>query len=78
MLESGYPGCECNLEVDGFTQIVEVCDPNGRVVGRFVPNSADDFDPREYYPLVDKTMADADAGDPTLESYQQYCNESKQ
>ena len=57
-------------QLDSLTRAVEVCDPAGRVVGRFVPNGADDFDPREFYPLVDKTMADADAGDPTLESYQ--------
>jgi hypothetical protein len=30
----------------------------------------DDFDPREAYPFVDRTMAQDDANDPTLESYQ--------
>jgi hypothetical protein len=30
----------------------------------------DDFDPREAYPFVDRTMAKDDALDPTLESYQ--------
>ena len=30
---------------------------------------SDDLDPREGYPLVDKVMADDDAGDPWLESY---------
>jgi len=32
--------------------------------------SLDDFDPREGYPFVDRTMAEDDANDPTLESYQ--------
>ncbi len=34
--------------------------------------SCDDteMDPSEAYPLVDEVMADADANDPTLESYQ--------
>jgi hypothetical protein len=63
--------------LDALTQPVEVCDPAGRVVGKFVPNAADDFDPRAFYPLVDKTMADADAGDPTLESYQRYSQGAK-
>jgi hypothetical protein len=31
-----------------------------------------EFDPREAYPLVDRVMAEDDANDPTLESYQQY------
>jgi hypothetical protein len=57
-------------KLDALTQPVEVCDPAGRIVGKFVPNTADDFDPREFYPLIDRTMADADAGDPTLDSYQ--------
>jgi hypothetical protein len=57
-------------KLESLTQTVQVCDPDGHIIGRFVPNAADDFDPREYYPLVDKTMADADANDPTLESYQ--------
>jgi hypothetical protein len=64
-------------QLDALTRPVEVCDPAGRVVGKFVPNAADDFDPRGLYPLVDKTMADADPGDPTLESYQHYSNEGK-
>jgi len=29
-----------------------------------------DFDPRDAYPLVDKVMADDDANDPLLDSYQ--------
>lgn len=37
-------------------------------------NSYDDseFSPQEAYPLVDQVMAEDDAGDPTLESYQKY------
>jgi len=31
-----------------------------------------EFDPREAYPFVDRVMADDDANDPTLESYQHY------
>lgn len=65
-------------KLSNVTQPVELCDSSGRVLGRFVPNSADDFDPREAYPFVDKTMADADADDPTLESYQHYGKEAKQ
>jgi hypothetical protein len=34
--------------------------------------SEDDFDPRDAYPLVDKIMAEDDANDPYLESYQKY------
>jgi hypothetical protein len=30
----------------------------------------DDFNPREFYPLVDRIMARDDANDPSLESYQ--------
>lgn len=30
----------------------------------------DDFDPRETYPLIDLAMAEDDANDPLLESYQ--------
>ncbi|HYT90175.1 MAG TPA: hypothetical protein VEL76_15815 [Gemmataceae bacterium] len=30
----------------------------------------DDFNPRDFYPLVDRLMAADDANDPTLESYQ--------
>jgi hypothetical protein len=37
-------------------------------VGKFVPSALDDFDPREFYPLIDKTMVDADAGDSSLKS----------
>ena len=29
-----------------------------------------DFNPREYYPIIDKVMAEDDANDPLLESYQ--------
>lgn len=31
-----------------------------------------EFSPREAYPLVDRVMADDDAGDPALETYQTY------
>jgi hypothetical protein len=31
-----------------------------------------DFSPREGYPLVDRVMAEDDADDPALESYQSY------
>jgi hypothetical protein len=31
---------------------------------------SDDFDPREAYPLIDDVMADDDANDPLLDSYQ--------
>jgi hypothetical protein len=31
---------------------------------------AGDFDPREGYPLIDKVMAEDDADDPLLDSYQ--------
>jgi len=61
-----------------LTQPVELCDSSGHVLGRFVPTFVDDYDPREAYPFVDKTMADADADDPTLESYQHYRKEAKQ
>jgi hypothetical protein len=60
------------------TQPVELCDSSGRVLGRFVPSFADEFDLREGYPFVDKTMADADADDPTMESYRHYRKEAKQ
>ncbi len=59
-------------QLDALTQPTEVCDLAGRIVGRFVPNAADDFDPRKFYSQIDKTMADAYAGDPTLNSYQHY------
>ncbi len=64
-------------KLDALTQPAEVCDPAGRILGKFVPNALDDFDPREFYPLIDKTMADTDAGDPTLESYQHGRKEAK-
>ena len=63
--------------LDALTHTVEVCDSAGRILGRFVPTAADDFNPREAYPFVDKTMADADAVDPTLASYQRYQSEAK-
>ena len=31
-----------------------------------------DADPREMYPLVDRTMSEEDEGDPLLDSYQRY------
>jgi hypothetical protein len=30
----------------------------------------DDFDPRQFYPSIDRIMAEDDANDPLLESYQ--------
>jgi hypothetical protein len=65
-------------KLSNVTQSVELCDQSGRVLGRFVPNLADEYDPREAYPFIDKTMADADADDPTLESYQRHRKEAKQ
>jgi hypothetical protein len=35
-----------------------------------------DFSPRQAYAFIDKTMAEDDANDPTLESYQKYIRES--
>lgn len=64
-------------KLDALTQPVEVCDPAGRVLGKFLPRGIDDFDPREAYPFIDKTMADADVGDPALESYQHDSQEAK-
>ena len=64
-------------KLDALTQPAEVCDPAGRIVGRFVPSEVDEFDAREFYPLIDKTMAQADADDPTLESYQHSRSEAK-
>ena len=34
--------------------------------------SAGDFDPARFYPLVGQLMAEDDAHDPALESYQKY------
>jgi hypothetical protein len=65
-------------KLSNVTQSVELCDQSGRVLGRFVPNLGEDYDPQEAYPFVDKTMADADADDPTLESYQHYRKEATQ
>ena len=44
------------------------------VYDRIKDTSYDDgeFSPREAYPLVDRVMAEDDAGDPTLDSYQTY------
>jgi hypothetical protein len=36
------------------------------------------FDPREAYPLVDRIMAEDDANDPCLETYQQFRREDRQ
>ena len=55
-------------KLDALTQPVQVCDPAGRIVGRFVPNTTDDFDPRDFYPFIDKTMADADLGESSIGS----------
>jgi hypothetical protein len=58
---------------------VEVFDPSTNEVyylvsaeqfQRMAIASADDFDPRHSYPIVDSVMADDDAHDPLLESYQ--------
>ncbi len=35
----------------------------------------EEFDPREAYPIVDRIMAEDDAQDPHLESYQHYRRE---
>ncbi len=32
----------------------------------------DEFDPREAYPFIDRVMAEDDANDPYLQSYQEY------
>lgn len=37
----------------------------------------DDFDPREFYPLVDRIMADDDANDPHLDAYQHFQRETR-
>jgi len=37
----------------------------------------EDFDPREAYPLLDRIMAEDDANDPYLESYQHLRPKSK-
>jgi hypothetical protein len=39
-------------KLDALTQTAEVCDPSGRIVGNFVPNALDDFDPRELCPFI--------------------------
>ena len=57
---------------------VEVFDPSTNEVYYLVSaeqfqrlaGNAGDFDPRDAYPLVDKVMAEDDAHDPLLESYQ--------
>ena len=40
------------------------------VYARLLAKGEEDFNPREFYPLVDRIMAPDDASDPTLESYQ--------
>jgi hypothetical protein len=37
---------------------------------RMAARLPDEFDPRELYPMIDKVMAEDDARDPLLESYQ--------
>ena len=37
---------------------------------KLVPSLSDAFNPREAYPAIDKVMADDDADDPLLDSYQ--------
>ena len=58
---------------------VEIVDPSTNEVyylisaeqfGLIARAIANDFDPREAYPLIDKVMADDDAHDPLLDSYQ--------
>jgi len=58
---------------------VEVFDPSTNEVfyvvsaeqfQKLASNAAGDFDPGETYPLVDRIMAEDDALDPLLESYQ--------
>ena len=58
---------------------VEVVDPSTQEVyylisaeqfQRIAATLSVDFDPREAYPLVDQIMAEDDAADPLLDSYQ--------
>ena len=58
---------------------VEVVDPATQQVyylisaeqfQKFKAVLSEDFDPREAYPVVDKVMAEDDANDPLLDSYQ--------
>jgi hypothetical protein len=72
-----YLDSSASSKLGALNQPAEVCDPTGRVLGKFVPASADEFDPREAYPFVDKTMGDADAGDPTLADYQRHGSEAR-
>jgi len=37
---------------------------------RMASTLSGDFDPRELYPMIDKVMAEDDAKDPLLDSYQ--------
>ena len=37
---------------------------------RMTATLSGDFDPREFYPMIDKVMAEDDAKDPLLDSYQ--------
>ena len=57
-------------------QPVEVCDPTGHVLGRFFPlGSAHDV--VATADLVDRIMAEDDANDPYLASYQSYTREDQ-
>jgi hypothetical protein len=58
---------------------VEVVDPATKRVyylisaeqfQRMAATLSDDFDPREFYPMIDEVMAEDDAKDPLLDSYQ--------
>lgn len=54
-------GPECVLvRADVFARVKDLLDDDA------------DFSPREAYPLVDRVMAEDDADDPALESYQSY------
>jgi hypothetical protein len=57
---------------------VELFDPNSNEVFYLVSaeqfqkltTGRDDFDPRAIYPVIDIVMAEVDANDPLLDSYQ--------
>lgn len=64
-------------KLGNLTHPVEVCDQAGHVLGRFVPRSSDD-DVLATGELVDRIMAEDDANDPYLESYQSYARKGDQ
>jgi hypothetical protein len=57
--------CMRGNSLHGNRETLETPPPQGG--GR---SEKDDFDPREFYPMIDKAMAEDDAKDPLLESYQ--------